>query len=68
MFTVIPLLESKSAILKPLSAITASPVSNLSIKPDSMKSCRSDIEPPYKGDMNEKVPHGVMPARALAVL
>ena len=64
----IPLASSRSAMLKPLSAMTASPGSSLSSSPDKMNSSLSDTDPPYKGEMNENAPHGVIPASAFTVL
>lgn len=68
MLSVIPFVSNKSAILKPLSAITASPTYSLSNSTDCIKSSLSDIDPPYNGEIKEKEPEGVIPAKALAVL
>ena len=67
-FRVTPLQSNTSNILKPLSAIIESPGSNFSRSPDSMKSCLSDMDPPYIGENKENAPDGVMPAKTFTVL
>ena len=57
-----------SAMLNPLSAIIASPISSLLIRPDCITSSLSDMDPPYNGEMKDKAPDGVIPTKTLAVL
>ena len=61
MFKDMPWTCNKSAIAKPLSAITESPTSNLFIRPVSMKSSLSEIEPPYSFEIKHITPEGVIP-------
>ena len=65
MFKDMPWTCNKSAIAKPLSAITESPTSNLFIRPVSMKSSLSEIEPPYSFEIKHITPEGVIPNQCL---
>ena len=48
--------------------MTASPSSSSSSRPEFRNNSRSEIDPPYSGEINENAPDGVIPAKTLAVL
>ena len=52
-----------SWIVNPLSAITKSPESNLSRKPQFSVRCLSEVRPPQASETNEMQPWGVMPIK-----
>ena len=54
-------------MLKPLSAITASPASNKSSKPNCAVSSLSEILPPNNPETKHIAPEGVIPTNALNV-
>ena len=58
----------RSLMVKPLSAITSSPACILSKKPEFSVINLSDVLPPYKSDIKEKAPEGVILTKTLKVL
>ena len=63
-----PLASSTSAMVKPRSAITESPISSRSSRPDCKNNSLSEIDPPYNFDTNDIAPDGVIDTNALRVL
>ena len=59
-----PLLCKRSNMLKPLSAITASPSSSKSNNPDWAVSSLSETLPPNNSETKQIAPEGVIPINA----
>ena len=68
MFRLTPFATSRSAIVKPLSAITESPGSRISSSPLLRVSSLSEMLPPCNVDTKLIAPDGVIPISALRVL
>ena len=68
MLRLTPFASKRSAMVKPRSAITESPGSSKSSKPDFSNSSLSEMLPPCNLEINEIAPDGVMHTNALRVL